>query len=198
MRVQFGRLLFVLVCTGVFAQDRPLRFEGEATLGKSFRKEIGRGLVFVLRPADDGWTVVVEPAGGLEATGCRDNFAGVIGVPLRGYREVDLAPGYGNTAREAVALSPREIDFVLTGDDCRREDERRTKLSWPSSYTQKEVEEAQAKFATSPAGTAVVKVLDSKTSPSGAPVEGKDYGKIDWLRFEVVVTFPRKCNHVLS
>jgi len=111
---------------------------------------------------------------------------------MRGYREVDLEASYGNTAKEAVALSPRDVDFVLNAEDCKREEDRRTKLTWPSQYTQKLVEEAQAKFATSPSGQAVLKVLDSKVSPSGVLVEGKDYGKIDWLKFEVVITFPTK------
>jgi hypothetical protein len=176
----------------VCAQERPLRFQGEVARGATFRKEIGRGLVFALRPAEGGWSIVVEPAAGLPPTGCGDNFAGVIAVPMRGYREVDLSATYGNTAKEAVALSPRDVDFVLNGEDCKREEDRRTKLTWPSQYTQKLVEEAQAKFATSTAGRAVLKVLDSKVSPSGVLVEGKDYGKIDWLRFEVTVTFPAK------
>jgi hypothetical protein len=174
------------------AQERPLRFQGEVARGAGFRKEIGRGLVFALRPTDDGWSIVVEPAGGLAATGCGDNYASVIAVPMRGYREVDLAVSYGNTAKEAVALSPRDADFVLNAEDCKREEDRRTKLTWPSQYTQKLVEDAQAKFATSVAGHAVLKVLDSKVSDSGVLVEGKDYGKIDWLKFEVVVTFPAK------
>jgi hypothetical protein len=183
-----GMFLAGVVC----AQQRPLRFAGEVAGGAAFRKEIGRGLVFALRPGEGGWSIVVEPAAGLEATGCGDNFASVIAVPMRGYREVDLSATFGNTAKEAVALSPREVDFVLNAEDCKREEDRRTKLTWPSQYTQKLVEEAQAKFATSTAGQAVLKVLDYKVSPSGVLVEGKDYGKIDWLKFVVAVTFPAK------
>src|SRR5215475_5525327 len=115
------------------AQDKPVRFQGEVAAGATFRKEIGRGLTFILRPSEGGWAIAVEPAGGLDATGCKDNFASVIGVPLRGFREVDLAPGYGNTAQEVVALTPRDVDFVLNGEDCKREDERRTKMMWPYS-----------------------------------------------------------------
>ena len=193
MRVYSACLFLLAACASTpFAQDRPLRFQGEVVRGGSFRKEIGHGLVFVLRPADDGWSIVVEPALGLGASGCSDNYASVIAVPMRGYREVDLAASYGNTAKEAVALSPRDVDFVLNAEDCKREADRRTKLTWPSQYTQKEVEEAEAKFATSTAGRAVLKVLDSKVSDSGVLVEGKDYGKIDWLKFEVVITFPTK------
>lgn len=182
----------VILAGAVGAQQPPLRFQGEVARGAAFRKEIGRGLVFALRPTDAGWSIVVEPSAGLGGTGCGDNYASVIAVPMRGYREVDLEASYGNTATEAVALSPRDVDFVLNAEDCKREEDRRTKLTWPSQYTQKLVEEAQANFATSPSGQAVLKVLDSKVSPSGVLVEGKDYGKIDWLKFEVVITFPAK------
>jgi hypothetical protein len=190
-RISAG-FLFLLAACAVSAQERPLRFAGEVTRGASFRKEIGHGLVFILRAADEGWHIVVEPASGLAATGCSDNFASVIAVPMRGYREVDLSAEYGNTAREAAALTPRDVDFVLNGEDCKREEDRRNKLTWPSQYTQKQVEEAEARFATSTSGHAVLRVLDSKVSPSGTLVEGKDYGKIDWLKFDVVVTFPAK------
>jgi hypothetical protein len=193
MRTLVSSAIVAIVCAGcALAQARPLRFQGEVTRGAGFRKEIGRGLVFVLRPTEEGWSIVVEPVAGLDGTGCGDNYASVIAVPMRGYREVDLTATYGNTAKEAVALTPRDVDFVLSAEDCKREEDRRTKLTWPSQYTQKAVEEAQANFATSTAGRAVLKVLDSKVSPSGVLVEGKDYGKIDWLKFEVVVTFPAK------
>jgi hypothetical protein len=193
MRVLAASAIVAVVSAGgAWAQPRPLRFQGEVARGAVFRKEIGRDLVFALRPTEGGWSIVVEPVGGLEATGCGDNYASVIAVPMRGYREVDLTATYGNTAKEAVALSPRDVDFVLNAEDCKREEDRRTKLTWPSQYTQKAVEEAQANFATSTAGRAVLKVLDSKISPSGVLVEGKDFGKIDWLKFEVVITFPTK------
>jgi hypothetical protein len=175
----------------LFAQVRPLRFQGEVTRGETFRKEIGRGLALVLRPEEDGWSIAVLPVVA-PANECEVDYAAVVAVPLRGYNELNLSATYGNTAREAIALSPREVDFVLSAEDCKREAERRTKLMWSYSYTAKEVEDAEAKFATSPAGKVVLKVVDSKVSVTGALVEGKDPGKIDWLKFDVVVTFPVK------
>jgi hypothetical protein len=196
MRISTVGALFVIGSTGaLFAQQRPLRFQGEVMRGGTFRKEIGRGLVLVLKPDDEGWTVAVEPAvkaGVNQGAACEMDYAAVVAVPMRGYREVDLSATYGNTAQEAVALSPREIDFVLSADDCKREAERRTKLMWSYSYSAKEVQDAEAKFATSPEGKIVLKVIDSKVSAAGVLVEGKDPGKIDWLKFEVVVTFPVK------
>jgi hypothetical protein len=192
MRIsRVGALLVIGSAGALFAQEKPLRFQGEVMRGGAFRKEIGRGLVLVLKPEESGWTVAVEPAVRPDAA-CEMDFAAVVAVPMRGYREVDLSATYGNTAQEAVSLSPREIDFVLSAEDCKREAERRTKLMWSYSYSAKEVQDAEAKFATSPEGKIVLKVIDSKVSAAGVLVEGKDPGKIDWLKFEVVVTFPVK------
>src|SRR3954452_20669315 len=107
MNFQHSSLLFALAwVTTAVAHAQPVRFQGDVAAGAAFRKEIGRGLVFLLRPAEGGWTIAVEPAPGLEASGCKDNFAGVIGVPLRGFREVYLSPAYNSTSQEAMALAP--------------------------------------------------------------------------------------------
>lgn len=192
MRFSTISALLAIGSAGVlFAQQRPLHFQGEVTRGGTFRKEIGHGLVLVLWPEEDGWSIAVEPVVKPEAA-CEMDYAAVVAVPLRGYNELNLSATYGNTAGEAVALSPREVDFVLSADDCKVEKERRNKLLWSYSYTAKEVEDAEAKFASSPAGRVVLKVVDSKVSATGVLVEGKDNEKIDWLKFDAVVTFPVK------
>jgi hypothetical protein len=192
MRLFTLAALFVIGSAGaVFAQVRPLHFQGEVTRGETFRKEIGRGLALVLRPEEGGWTIAVLPVVATDAE-CEADYAAVVAVPLRGYNELNLSATYGNTAREAVALSPREVDFVLSAADCKTEKERRDKLLWSYSYTAKEVQDAEAKFGSSPEGRVVLKIVDSKVSATGVLVEGKDYGKIDWLKFDVVVTFPVK------
>ena len=172
------------------AQEKPLRFVGEVRAGQDFRKPIGRGLMLVLKGDDDGWIVEVGPESP-RGESCR-NYSTVIATPLRGYTANDLNVSYGRSAAEAVKFSPREVAFVLDGDACKREDQRLNKLLYSSSYPQAEVEEAQAKFGTSPTGKAVLRILHSKVSPSGELVDGKDLGKIEWIKFEVEITFPGK------
>jgi hypothetical protein len=61
---------------------------------------------------------------------------------------------------------------------------------WSYSYPDKEVKEAEEEFKSSPSGKARFKILDSRVSAGGDIIEGKDVGKIDWVRFEVEITFP--------
>ncbi|HXK04580.1 MAG TPA: hypothetical protein VMS37_19415 [Verrucomicrobiae bacterium] len=182
-------MLAVMVCT-LPAQEKPLRFSGEVKAGQDFRKPIGRGVVFVLKGDEDGWIIEVEPEAG-RGQGCT-NYSTVIATPVRGYTANDLNVSYGVAAAEAVKRSPREVEFVLDGDACKREFERLNRLSWPGSYPAAEVQEAQDKFGSSAGGRAVLRIVQSKVSPSGELVEGKDLGKIDWIRFEVEIAFPRR------
>jgi hypothetical protein len=181
-------MLAVIACT-VYAQEKPLRFTGEVKAGQDFRKSIGHGLIFLLKADDDGWIIEVHPENPGGAS-CR-NYSTVIAAPLHGYTANDLNVSYGISAAEALKQSPRDVAFVLDADACKQEDRRLNKLLYPSSYPPAEIEEAQARFGTSPTGKAVLRILQSKVSPSGGLVEGKDPGKIDWIKFEVQITFPR-------
>jgi hypothetical protein len=186
--------LTVLLACAASAQERPLRFEGEVKLGQEFRREIGHGLVFVLKPAPagnpQGWTIMISPVKPSGQPGC-DDFVWVATPPYRGSNPRHLDTSYGTSAREAVAMSPREFQFVLTDTDCRTESQRIERLLWPYNYPDKEVKDAQEKLGASPQAQGRLTVLDSKTSSGGYVVEGKDLGTVDWLKFAVEIRFPR-------
>ena len=166
------------------AQEKPLKFAGEVKAGQEFRKAIGRGLVFVLKADDDGWIIEVQPDAA-RGQAC-NNYSTVIATPLRGYTANDLNVSYGVSAAEAVKRSPREIAFVLDGVSCKLEFERVNRLSWPQSYPAAEVQAAQEGFGTSAGGRATVRIVQSKVSGTG------DESKIEWMKFEVEVTFLAK------
>jgi hypothetical protein len=190
MKIHNSSLLLLLAFSlASFSQDRTVRFQGEVSRGQEFRKAIGHGLVFVLDPNNvDGWTMRVGPVS-TSKDAC-DGFSGVIATPFHAMQVTDLYPGYGQTAREAVETPPREFSFVLNEADCKRELEWGKRLMWSYSYPDKEVKEAEEKFKSSPSGKARFKILDSRVSAGGDIIEGKDVGKIDWVRFEVEITFP--------
>src|SRR5262249_51782040 len=106
-----------------------------------------------------------------------------IATPLRGYTANDLNVSYGKSAADAVRFSPREVAFVLDGQSCKLEFERANRLSWPQSYPPVEVEASRQGFGSSAGGRASLRILQSKISGSGGEA------KIDWIRFEVEVTF---------
>jgi hypothetical protein len=183
----------LLLACAVAAQERPLRFEGEVKLGEEFRREIGHGLTLVLQPVGagnpQGWTIIIRNGKGPSTAEC-DDFAWVLTPPYRGYNPRDLDTSYATPAREAVAISPREFQFVLNEADCRRESERVTRILWPYNYSDAQVKDAQNKLGSSPHGKATLIILDSKTSSGGQIIEGKDNGKIDWIKFTVEIRFP--------
>jgi hypothetical protein len=164
------------------AQEKPLKFSGEAKAGQEFRKPIGRGLVFLLKAEDeDGWIIEVQPEVP-RGESCR-NYSTVIATPLNGYTPNDLNASYGVNAAEAVKRTPREVAFVLDGAACRLESERMNRLSWPKSYPMEEVEASKRGFGSSAGGHATLRILQSKVTGAG------DDAKIDWIKFDVEVTF---------
>jgi hypothetical protein len=187
VKLQHSSLVVMLAAAALYAQDKPLKFAGELKTGQAFRKTIGRGLMFELKPDDDGWTIEVQPETA-RGESCR-NFSTVIAIPLRGYTGNDLNVSYGLSAAEAVDR-PREVAFVLDAAACKLEFQRANILMWPQTYTEPQVQEAQAKFGTSAGGKAVLRIVQSKVSSTGdLTKEGKDLGKIEWIKFEVEVAF---------
>ena len=177
----------VLVAAGLlFAQEKekPVKFSGEVKAGQEFRKPIGRGLLFLLKADDDGWIIEVQPEVP-HGESCR-NYSTVIATPLNGYTANDLNVSYGVSAAEAVKRTPREIAFVLDGAACRLEFERMNRLSWPKSYPAAEVEASRQGYGTSAGGRAMLKILQAKLSGTGEDI------KIDWIRFDVEVSFLTK------
>jgi hypothetical protein len=177
--------LALMAAVVLSAQEKPLKFSGEVKAGQEFRKPIGRGLIFLLKADDeDGWIIEVQPEVP-RGESCR-NYSTVIATPLNGYTANDLNASYGVSAAEAVKRTPREIAFVLDGAACRLEFERMNRLSWPKSYPAEEVEASKRGFGTSAGGHATLRIQQSKVSGTG------EDAKIDWLKFEVEVTFLAK------
>lgn len=174
-------VLLVLASCG-FAQNLIRHFSGVISEGQEFRKEIGADLVFVLKPSDTGWKIGVDPKMPCAPDG---DWAAVVNPPYRNYNSLNLDTEYGMSARDAVAMNPREFSFVLTCEDYRVESHMLEIVLWPYNRSKKEVDEATAKLATSRLGRAKLTILDSRVSPANHEVEGKNYGKIDWLKFNV-------------
>jgi len=176
----------VLACAAQQA-PKPLKFSGEVKAGQAFHKPIGRGLAFVLKPDDDGWTIEVQPDPP-RGEMCR-NFSTVIAKPLKGYTANDLDVSYGVSAADAVKEGPRELAFVTNEGDCKREHAWANRLTWPKDYSPEQLKEAEDRFGRSAGGWAKMRIVQSKISPSGELVDGKDPGKIDWIKFDVEITF---------
>ncbi len=187
-------LLSMLLAVVSPAQDRLIRFSGEVSQGREFRKEIGAGLVFVLAPsaidpgAIGGWTITVSPQGKHPAE-CND-FVWVVTPPYRSYNARYLDTSYGTTAKDAVSISPREFRFVLNCEDYGIETGWVGRVLWPYAYSEAQVKEAMAKLGSSPLGKGRLWVQDSRISPAPKTAGGKNLGQIDWVKFEVEIQVP--------
>jgi len=177
-------ITLLLLAVRAFPQDRELHFSGEVSLGQEFRHDIGSDLTFLLAPTDAGWNIRVRskaPCGNQN-----DDWA-LVNPPFRGRNMKYLEPSHGVTAQEAVN-GTYEVRFLRTCTDFKLEAARLEIVLWPYTHSQRETDEALAKLGSSPMGIAKLTILKSKVSPTGHPVEGKDYGKIDWLSFRVDIT----------
>jgi hypothetical protein len=182
------------------AKGEIVRLESEVFRGRDFRQPIGHGLVLVLAAGGDGWTIGVFSSHTAKETECGD-FAWVVNPPFRGYNALYLHPSYGMTAQDAVEDSPREFNFVLSCAGLKRESTFVGRLieSSPAGMqpTEKQLAEAQAKMGTTPQGQGKLWILDSKTSPAPDEVDGRNYGRIDWIRFRVEIRFPENADTLL-
>jgi hypothetical protein len=171
------------------AQNYVTRFSGDVSRGQEFRREIGPGLEFVLRPSETGWTISIVPK---VKCGENDDWAGVVNAPYRGYNLLHLDASYGITAQEAVGINPREFLYVTNCDDFKQEAKRLEVVMWPYNHTQQENDDALAKLATLASGKARLSILSAKVSPAEQAIEGKNYGRIDSLKFRVDVAPPAR------
>ena len=163
-----------------FAQDHVPHLAGEVSRGQEYRREIGSGLLFLLKPASTGWMISIVPK-----SPCIENgdWASVVNAPYRNYNSLYLDAGYGVTAKEAVEISPREFSFVVTCDDYKQESHQLDIVLWPYNYSQREADDALAKLGSSPLGKGRLTILNSKVFRADQNIEGKNCGKIDLLKF---------------
>jgi hypothetical protein len=79
---------------------------------------------------------------------------------------------------------------VVSCRDYQTESRRLEIVLWGYTHSQQEIDEATAKLGSSPLGKGRFTILDSKVSPAEKEIEGKNYGKIDWLKFRLDLTPP--------
>ncbi len=180
------------------AEDRTIRFSGEVAQKLAFRKDIGHGLDFVLKPLNEkhygvlnGWTIEVEPQGKYSDPECTD-YLWVVTPPYRFWNHRYLSTEYGNTAQDVVAFSPREFSFVLNCDDYKIERQRVDRVLWPYTYSKDDVDDSLAKLGTSPHGTGRLWIRDSKYTSGDKTTNPVKPGEIHWIKFEVEIKFPAK------
>lgn len=87
-------------------------------------------------------------------------------------------------------MGPSEFSFVTTCEDYKREMSRLEIVLWPYNHSEQEHNEAMEKLGTSPLAAGRMTIPKSKVSRAEEDIEGKNYGKIDWINFRLAILPP--------
>jgi hypothetical protein len=170
------------------AEKIDVRIAGEVTRGKIFQQEIGHDLVFRLAPSadspDTGWRIEIAPKknpddGPIE-------FSAVATPPYRIYNPRYLEASFGNSAKDAVKMTPRVFYFVQSVDDEHRAEECLNVTLYPTNVSDEEKVRAVAEQNDIQLGKGELRILKSHIA-HGRTLS--DSGTIDYLRFEVDIEF---------
>lgn len=103
-----------LFAVAAIAPAQTFTFSGELNAGDRFEHSLGRGLIFLLVPINDGWTAEIQLRG---ANG--DNLASCVCYPLHGPRvfEIQSSDYFNENHYHPVKNDMRSINFSLTGRD---------------------------------------------------------------------------------
>jgi hypothetical protein len=169
------------------AEASQVRFTGEVYDGTVFDREVGHDLVFRLTPlegdAAGGWVIEIVPK--TQPPDEPAEFLAIATPPYHFYNERYLAGAYGYSTKEAVAITPRTFNFVLTvADDHIAEDVVNSAI-YPSTASDQEKQRIAGEAAGVNLGHGELRILKSRVR------FGKDGSSdaIAYLKFEVALDF---------
>ena len=164
-----------------------VRFGGEVVDGGSFEREIGHDLVFQLIPlggdSAGGWVIEIEP----KAHPADDEmeFSWIVTPPYHFYNDRYVAGAYGYSTKEAVAITLRQFNFVLSVNDRRIAEDVVNSVLYPSASSEQEKQRIASEAAALRLGHGVFRILRSRVTLGKA---GKP-DAIAWLKFDVALNF---------
>ena len=172
-----------LALTSPAAAMNHVVIEGTVKRGTEFARDVGSGFTFRLT-GRNVWTITITHA----ASGDTD-LVYPVNPPYRFSNRLHVGPGYGESARDSVSATPRELAFIYRPDDVEKAWGDVERVLWPYTYAEAEVERATDELAHLPTGTVTFEVLSAEIGPdanhSAAPDE-----HVQALRFRVTITWP--------
>ena len=159
--------------------------EGSVSRGGEFAQDLGAGFTFRLR-GTDVWAIVITHA----ASPDRD-LVYPVNPPYRFSNRLYVGAGYGQTARDSVSDTPRQLAFLYRAADIGKAWDDLDRILWPYNYAEAEVQRATDELAGFPTGTLVFEILSAEVgrdeSRPGAVAREE---QVRALRFRVTVTWP--------
>jgi len=191
-------LLLILPALPIASAQRPVGnvtmpgcpstvFSGTVQAGQEFEKELAGGLVFCMTAESDsatpGWTIRIHEKN--DAERARD-FLMVATPPFRSWNPRYLNVSHGMSAKESVAIRIREFSFVPNRAEFERFNSAMRKSLWSYGHSEQEVQEATKVIMEAPRCQGEMRILDARIT------EAEEGGKINWLKFEVVLGLKKK------
>jgi len=169
------------------ADPSQVRFAGEVYNGTVFDREVGHDLVFRLTPltgdAAGGWVIEIVPK--VQPPDEPAEFSGIATPPYHFYNERYLAGAYGYSTKEAVEITPRRFNFVLTLADDHIAESVVNSALYPSAASELQKQQIASQAAALNLGHGELRILKSRVR------FGKDGASdaIAYLKFEVTLNF---------
>jgi hypothetical protein len=160
---------------------------GRVTAGQAFEARLSPGLMFRLDPDTldanpPGWTIRVTPPDAADV-----DYSMVVTPPYRFANARYVDTGYGISAEQALADTPRDFAFVARAEDYERARGALDVLLWPYSFTDAQVDSAGAVMDALPAYPASLTIEDGEAS---APTPARPLGRIEWMAFRLDACVP--------
>ncbi|HEX4075720.1 MAG TPA: hypothetical protein VHX49_10005 [Candidatus Acidoferrales bacterium] len=169
------------------AEAADVRFSGEVLPGKPFVHDIGHGLVFGLAPltgeGGDGWVIDIVP----KAQSADDpvEFSEIVTPPYHFYNDRYLAAAYGYSAKEAVQMTTRKFNFVLSVSDEQKANDVVNAALYPVTTSDDEKDRIARESASLQLGHGEFHITHSHVTLG----KGDTPDSIDVLKFDVTINF---------
>lgn len=142
---------------------------------------LGREPFFVLKATGDGWDTSVT--GGTDAN---TDFVWVVTPPYRFDNPRYVGTGYGHSAADAVAWTPRGFSFVLDSTAYSTAADAVGKLLWPAGASDSQIRAAQRTLSQMPRADGLLRIKQAGLSAT----DGAGGARIESLAFEVEIHPP--------
>ena len=187
VRVVSTAVLCALALTNAVTAEGTNRvvIEGTVERGHEFAQDFGSGFTFRLR-GRDVWAIEITHAASPDK-----DLIYPVNPPYRFSNRQYVGPGYGESARDSVRNTPRELVFIYRADDIGRAWDDLDRVLWPYTYAGAEVERATNELARFPTGTVTFEVLSAEVGPDeNRPGAGGREERVRALKFRVTITWP--------
>jgi hypothetical protein len=169
------------------AEASEVRFSGEVLANKLFTHDIGHGLVFGLQPltgnGGGGWVIEIVPK--VQSVDDPVEFSEIATPPYHFYNDRYLAGAYGYSTKEAVQMTTRKFNFVLSVADEQKANDVVNATLYPVTTSDEEKARIARESVAVELGHGEFHITHSHVTLG----KGDTPDAIDVLKFDVVVNF---------